>query len=316
MSWLDTHKKRMSYEGTTIKQSYEIQSANFLNHAFQDSPTFLVVTVDEEEYDARLITDKRYSVSSGYEVKKLLLRPYEIIPRGKIAKFNDEDWLVVFYDDKELAPKCHIRFCNNFLKFKNGNSYPCVIDNKVHVSQRIDEESFLNLPADRLVITISYNEDTKNIRELDRFIINGVAWEVQGFDSITGVLNGEGIMEVSVQKVPLKESEKPVEVPDPPIEDNPVVECLIEIVGANELEVGDSETFIGNVLLDGVLSSEKVSWSCSVGSINQEGVYTAPSETGKVSIIARYIHASDKNSFETVQSGKIVEIFDNNDWGW
>lgn len=313
MSWLDIHRKRLANEGASIREGYSIQTANLINAKFDYSPTFIQVLIDGEEYDARFVTEKAYSASSGIEIKKLIFRPYTRIPRGKYVQVDGRMWLIIYFDDNDMYPKAQIRFCNNVLKFKNGNEYPCILDNKIQSSSKVDEETYVNLPSDRMKVTVAYNEDTKNIKELDRFVFNGLAWEVQGFDRIVNVYDEEGIIEFAVKKVPLKEDEKE-EPTNPPIIPK---DYYIEIIGVDEVEINQSTTFVANVYVDGsLIPSVIIDWSTDKGTINTDGEFVAPSDTGMATIIAQYQYIDEEGITQTIRAEKQIEIFDNDDWGW
>lgn len=311
MSWLDIHKKRMINEGSTIRDAQVLQSVNFINEKFKDAPSFVSVLINGQEYDTRFVAERKYTASTGMAVHKLLFRPSVQVNRGDVAEFENRQWLILFFEESVLYPKAYIRPCNNVLKFKNGSQYPCICDSKVYASSSVDETAYVNLPSDRMKITVSYNKDTKDISELDRFVFNGIAWEVQGFDRITNVFNECGIVEFAVRKVPLKEEEKPI---DTPIE-IPKEDYFLEIIGAHEVEVNNTTRFTCNVYLNGVLTTGEIDWSTNYGAITPQGIFTAPANKETVVIQASFTYVDASSVTQTITTDKQIDVFDNDDWG-
>ena len=312
MSWLDIHKRRHANEGETLRDAYTSNAASFINHAFADSPTYTVVTIEDKEYEARLITEKKFTVASGYEVMKLLFRPNTEISNGKIVEIKDEKWLIVHTNTRQTSPKADIRFCNNVLEFDNGQSYPCVVDGNIRDTQKINEEYYVDLPSDKVSVLVPFNEDTRKIVEKDRFVINGIAWEVQGFDRITQVYNHEGIIELALKKVPLKESEKPTEPEKPPV---PLDDYHVEILGSDEVMIGSTTAYTSVVYLNGEVISTNTKWAASNGTIDEYGEFTAPSEPDYVGITAEYEYIDSDSNIQKIVGVLDVEVYED-DWGW
>lgn len=319
MGWLDIHKTRMKASGSNIRGAYMENTANFINNSIKDSPTYTVAEIEGIEYDTRKVTHKKFSDASGYEVEKLLFKPNTKINNGKIAKIEGEKWLIIFVEDRPIAPKAHIRLCNNELVFDNGNTYPCVIDTSMRDTRRINEEHYIDLPADALSILVEYNSDTYKIKEEDRFVIDGMAWEVQSFDRLSRVYNGNGIIELVLKKVPLRKDEE-VETPNMPDGNNGSVDngiYSIKIIGDVEVEIGHTSSYEVEVYKDGtLLPNADVLWTVDKGSIGQSGDYLAPNTSTNAVITARhtYINELDETSF--IEATKEIEVFDNDEWGW
>ena len=320
MSWLDVHKKRMVNDGTTIQESHEKNTEFFIETSFADSPTYLKekVIIDEEEYEARLIVSKRYTVASGYDTKALLFRPHTKVIVGKVAEFHDKEWLIVFFNDRELEPKAEIRLCNNNLFLKNGMRLPCVIDSKASDSQKIKEETFVDLSSDTLKVTIGYDNESKKIKENDRFIINETAFEVQGVNKYSNVYRGEGIIELAMKKVALKEDELPIEA----IPLIPASDYYIKIVGDDRIGINGKSQFNFELYIDSVLTTIEddgsVIWSTveGEGNITNKGLYSSPSTKGVTTIKVEYHYTDENNEFQVIHSEKEVEIFNPSDWSW
>ena len=312
MTWLDIHRRRATNEGGDIKNEHERQSVEFIRQGFKDSPSYIKMLINNIEYDTRSILDKRYNLANDVETKLLLLLPYETVNIGDIAVIGEDNWLVMFFNKMDLKPKVNIRFCNEMLKFDNGNAYPCVVDNKLQGFQTVDEFKQINLPADSLKITMTYNEDTRKIKELDRFVFNGSAFEVQAFDRVRNVYKGVGIIDMIVQKVPIKEGEV-VEVEKPLDEDKDII---IQIIGSNEMEINSSEEYVANVYENGILTNYNVIWNV-VGdaTVIPNGIVSTGNNTGMIELKAEYLQMQNGIPI-VIETTKKINVVDNDDWGW
>lgn len=217
MSWLSIHRNRHNINGLSIKEAHLKNTETFINEGFADSPSYCIVKVKNVDVEARWITDKKYSSNIGYEVKKLLLRPKTVINRGDYIVKDKEVWLTMFYSDNSVSPYAIAMFCNQSLSY-GENTYPCVFNSGVGQSQKINEGTQLLLPSDSAIVYVSSNTDTLNTKRLDRFVIDEQAWEVQAIDRTTTVLNGEGVISITVKKVPLKDEEVTENIPPVEIE--------------------------------------------------------------------------------------------------
>lgn len=313
MSWLDKHRDRLEAYGNTISKEQENNTVNFVNSTFEDYPSFERVLINEETYDVRVLTTKEYQTTSEYNINKLMFRPYTLINRGEyVRRDNDEIWLIAFYQNDKIFPNAHVRLCNNSLKFENGREHLCVIDNKLRNLQEVDQNKYQVLPSGTLAVTVQANEDTLQIEELQRFVINGKAWEVQVIDDVTNTINGIGVVQFIIKKVPRKESEIPVEEEE---EEIPNEDYYIEIVGVNELEIGKISNFTANVYLNGMLITQEVLWGVDIGTINEFGQFTAPNLKGESIIYVEFEYINAEDEVETIRSEKRITVFDNNDWG-
>ena len=319
MSWLDVHRRKLNISGSTIKESHQRANANFVNTSFNDSLSHLKVQIDDRILDARFIITREYNASSGIETEKLIFRPHtEGIRRGQYAEFKDRKWLIFFVGYDELCPKAHIKLCNKVLKFENGNQYPCVVENNIRNYQRIADLESINLITGTMKLMVQSNEDTWQIKETDRFIIDDLAWEVQGVDKVVYTNNREGVVELAIKQVPLSELEKE-EIANENTQPIPESDYHLEIIGKDKVEINKVSQYETNLYKDGVLVDKLdyiTTWSVDKGSISSDGMLFAPSNVTKIEIKSVYSYFDNSGNSQEKIASKIVEIYDNNNWGW
>lgn len=311
MSWLDKHRRK---QGGSIKESHAIANVNFANRNFNDSLAHQVVQIEDDYYDTRFIIKREYNTSSKASSEMLIFRPFTEVFRGQIAEFRKHKWLIFDVDTGELAPKAYIRMCNKILEFPNGNQYPCVVDSNIREYQSIKDMSRVNLMANIMKVMVTSNDDTWNIRETDRFIFDGKAWETQGVDRVVYTTNKSGVIEFVVEEVPLNENEKE-DIDKEPI---PEHDYYLKIVGDSEVEIDEELDYVAELYIDGVLqdmSSFIVSWDVDYGVISSDGRYQAPSKEGNATISAIYQYINTDGDYVNIEAIKKIEIYKSS-WGW
>lgn len=312
MSWLNTHRRK---QGASIKDSHALSNVNFANISFNDSLAHQVVQIEGEYYDTRFIIKREYNVSSKYEAEMLIFRPFTEVFRGQMAEFRNRHWLIYNVDTGELAPKAYIRMCNKTLEFDNGNQYHCVVDTNIREYQSIKDMSRLNLMSNIMKIMVASNEDTWQIRETDRFVIDGLAWEVQGVDKVAYTNNKEGVVEFVVNHVPLNEEEKNEIEASEDVSDSVY---SLKIIGDDEVAINTEFDYSTELYKDGLLIDESdyiISWDVDIGNISSDGRLVAPNKECTVSVSAIYQYIDSNNEFVNVSTNKDVAIF-KEDWGW
>lgn len=312
MSWLDKHRRQ---QGGSIKDSHTLTNVNFANRNFNDSLAHQVVQIEDEYYDTRFIIKREYNTSSKAESELLIFRPFVEVFRGQIAEFRNHKWLIFNVDTGELAPKGYIRMCNKTLKFDNGAQYPCVVDTNIREYQSIKDMARLNLMSNIMKVMVTSNEDTWNIRETDRFIFDGLAWEVQGVDRVAYTTHQSGVIEFVIQEVPLNEDEKEE------IEDGGIVadsDYNLKIIGKNEVALSTETDYTTELYRDGALVNAydyTTTWSTSDGDISSDGRLLSPNKVTEIDITATYQYVNADGNYEDIIATKKVDVFEDS-WGW
>jgi hypothetical protein len=162
---------------------------DIINHTFHESPNYTEVFLNGIKFDARL------SVEEDETRKTILFRPNTTIYKGDIVEANDKHYLINNTYDNDIYPTAFVDFCNEWLRWTNNNgeliTYPCVVKGKTY---DLNNDKFVIVSENTITISVSYNEDTKNISILQRFILNGKPFEIKGIDFLSDVAFGKGII--------------------------------------------------------------------------------------------------------------------------
>lgn len=215
MGWLDIHKDRLgiSHDNLGTKDEYTDDTIIYIQDTFSQSPSYRIVNIDGEEHGVRIINDRKYQTANEFEQNLVLLKPKTVIERGAYMSYFNEDtkkeetWLIVFYHYHKIYPKAYARYCTKHLDYANGISLPCVVTNKISSSAFIQENTEMTLPKDSLAVYVKATEDTMKTIEGDRFVIDGLSYEVQSINISMNTENGVGVVEMAIKKVPANHDE-------------------------------------------------------------------------------------------------------------
>lgn len=215
MSYLDLHKKKIGLLGHNCYSRNEQidNSKDFLNVTFSQSPLYEIVKIENKEYEVRIWEDKIQKNGNFYEQKELIFRPDTFVENGSyVVLINpvtklEEIWLILYYKADILTPKAFIRKCTKFLNY-NGEKYPCVVSTNISSSMEVEKNQELVLPKGHLLVYVKSTEDTMNIKENTRFLIDDNAYSVQTIENTINTENGIGIVTLTMKKVPVNFEEK------------------------------------------------------------------------------------------------------------
>ena len=215
ISFLDFHKKinHLQSCNDNYRKNYINNTKNAINQKFSQSPYYQIVIIENEKIEARVVSNKEYTASKGYETKKILFKSDYITNKGNYVEINNQQtqeqeiWLIMFFEKDIMQPKAYIEKCNKKIKCNNVE-YPCVITSNISLTTNVEENKNLVLPKNYLQCYVKATKDTLNIVENDRFIIDNNAYEVQNIDTISNVENEIGIVEMNLKKVPISNDEK------------------------------------------------------------------------------------------------------------
>ncbi len=221
-----------------------------------------------------LVTEHTNPLNQDKEDRKLKCSDSVNIKKGSSVRYEDKDWLVITNPKKrEVYILCKILPCTNTLTFQDPTNpsiiheIPCILADKTSVySDGINEGKYLTLADDQISITMPDNEliDSKYLNK--RFIFNHdkmYVFEVSKIDKLTQ----PGLMIVVMKKndynpatdrldLNIANYIESSEQPDPE-----PVGYSITIEGADEIRLGEVQTYIANVYADGVLVEKVVNWS-------------------------------------------------------
>lgn len=221
MSYWDKHLAYGQQEGMSTAEQHKNSTTQFINENFKDSPFYRVVKVNGIDTEVRI--NDVTSISRGrnidpvrYVGKYLLFRPNTKVNVGDIVELDNLSWLITDYQLNDIYPNAKISQCNNTLKYKIGTSkvqtgkdalgrpvystidtyvdppQPCIINTQI---QSVGLNNQIDLPKERLIITLTYNDNSKTIQINDEFMVNGSQYKVTHFD-FTHVVNGIGLLDI------------------------------------------------------------------------------------------------------------------------
>lgn len=272
--------------------------ANNISNSFTASPSYYNVLVNNQYKQGVHI------VSSRNGSKNVLSKPNETLNLGDIIHWSNFDWLVMYIDgDNNIQTKGNMLRCNNTLRFRDSNNlehtYSCVVENKLARYQELEVNRNMFYQTDGvLMIHYPYNEYTKKIREKDRLLLYGEAFEMQVVDRIVNVKNETGAISAILKSVSLTIDEQQAVKYD-----NAIV-----IKGWSSVEIGESvvynaEFYRDGELLDiGELENLVVIWDLisesNIGNLDNNGEFTAVNKgLGQVKVTYQY-----------TQNGQVVEV--------
>ena len=161
--------------------------------------TTLLTDVKEETYigsniyesiEARKSTITEYSVNilkDSNDSRRLTFKDCNHkVNRGLKYYFDDNYWLTYLDTDTEsVYSQVSVRRCNNVLKWLDKDSgkiltEPCSIGEEISgISPTVDKNIIIK--DSHLVLVVQNNEQTKNIKENQRFIISGIPYKVVAY---------------------------------------------------------------------------------------------------------------------------------------
>ena len=326
LDYYEKYRKRMYPGGNTVARSREVSTKNYVNYKFQDTPFYDEVIIIKDFKDESAYYKNKYDVQIYYEandsnVQNIYFRPDTWIDEGSYVLIEDKIWLLSsFIYHNGMQPKGKINYCNYHLKWEDGfNSfkYPAAVVNNLSAAQNLDDNQYIALSGDNVLILTQLNEDTNKIKHKDRFTLNSKAWEVQAIDSISGYKNDLGILYLAVKNVPIKDEEKKDED-----------EILEE-----EIDLNEDDYFIYIDGLDEVIINREVKYKVklyykeeeinkddynviwdvdneNLATINEDGLLEIGNEPGEIKIKVICEHIIDEQANETyeITSEKDVRI--------
>jgi hypothetical protein len=161
-----------------------------------------------------------------FTLKFMLLKPNTIVNIGDIVAITDEqtqivvNWMVSdFISDNPLFPKAKIEKCNFELQVKTGEekilcgyddfkapvyaitpTYATMQSILRNTISNIALNSEINLPSERMLISVTFNDTSKLIKENDEFDIYGRQYKVIGID-FSNVHSDKGIIILTTERV-------------------------------------------------------------------------------------------------------------------
>jgi hypothetical protein len=182
MSIREANANRVLQLGNTNSERTKNSMITMINREFSSSPSYHETLRNNVPQGFQIVDEN--AITKNPNKKRVLCKPDEDINIGDDIIWNTEHWLCTNVDsDKEIYAKGIIERCNNTLKWQTSTGeikeYPCIIQDKTSVySTGVEENKYLSLADDQILITIQYNNDTKQLRQDKRFIFNHSEYEI------------------------------------------------------------------------------------------------------------------------------------------
>lgn len=199
MAYIDDYKARLQAYGNTHSEVKDNTTADLINKTFVNSHEYKVVSIGGANVDTRVKPGK------DYKNKSLLFRPNAVAHIGELITFDSESWLVFdFTFNEKVFPKADIQLCNEIIRWKDRDGslveYDCVAAASRYIKYDIRANRYdVELLQGGMFVYVSLNEDTRNIKPSQRFIIGGSVYEISGIDDLTFVNRGKGLIQFTTK---------------------------------------------------------------------------------------------------------------------
>ena len=222
---MDDYMARINATGNTIKDSQFHSTSKFIESTFADSPFYKVVKWNGNDLETRLmdvnsITRSNQLMPVQYGIKFALFKPNVVMNLGELLQIDTDYWMVTdFTSDNTLFPKAKIQICNFELQVKTGETKtllgyddfkrPVYDEQPTYATMQsilkntvgnITLNSEVNLPSEKMLITITYNDTSKLIKENDEFDMYSRQYKVVGID-FSNVYSDKGIITLTTERV-------------------------------------------------------------------------------------------------------------------
>jgi hypothetical protein len=197
------YERRLKIDGETFKDRQINSLKDAILEDFEDSPSFHSVKIDDIDRGVQILDEN--AINKNPNKKRVLCKPDEDINTGDEIFWKNKYWLCTNVDsDKEIYAKGIIEKCNNTLKWQTSTGeikeYPCIISDKTSVySSGLEENKFITLGDDQILITIQNNSDTSQIEVDKRFIFNHSKNDIYKLSKVQSLIQ-EGILYLTMTK--------------------------------------------------------------------------------------------------------------------
>ena len=196
---MDMYNYRRRLSNDNSMEAMKNNTIAFVENTFREAPNFKEVFLNGYKKDARIDSEIRKFKSSNH--LSVLFRPNTKVYKGDIVEFDTTHWLVKDIVDNPIYPSATVEFCNEWLRWIDDEGlskvYPAVVISKKY---DLNQDEQIIIAENTLTIRVSYNNDTKKIKHLQRFIINDTPYEIRGIDAISNVNLGKGFIELKAQQ--------------------------------------------------------------------------------------------------------------------
>lgn len=210
---LEIYAERVAVRGGSLRKRYELDTENFIEANFADSPTFREIEVYEKNLNLGFFPVRVNMIERMGNIRNILLPPHVDLNVGNMAEFENRRWLIfdkygfkedhvkltamrtnynlVWRDEKGIEKSIRCYASSSDIGSKSKQSRANIEYNKYDV----------RLPFGQLYVFVETRDETEKIDLNFRFIINNIPYEVIGIDNTTHVEDGYGIIHFTVKRV-------------------------------------------------------------------------------------------------------------------
>jgi hypothetical protein len=192
---MDLYNYRRRLANGTAMEEMTNTTKVIVDNTFREAPNFKEVFLNGYKTDTRIDTEKDSNELS------ILFRPNTKVFKGDIINFDSTHWLVNNTNDNPIFPTAYVDLCNEWLRWIDDTGvskvYPAVVISKKY---DLNQDEQIIIAENTLTIRVPYNNDTKKIKHLQRFIINDIPYEIHGIDAISNVNLGKGYIELKAEQ--------------------------------------------------------------------------------------------------------------------
>jgi S-adenosylmethionine:tRNA-ribosyltransferase-isomerase (queuine synthetase) len=192
---MDLYNYRRRLSNNTAMDEMTNTTKVIVDKTFHEAPNFKEIFLNGYKTDARINTAKDNNELT------ILFRPNTKVFKGDIINFDTTHWLVNNTNDNPIYPTAFVSLCNEWLRWIDDTGttkvYPAVIVTKKY---DLNQDEQIIVSENTLTILTPFNNDTKKIKHLQRFIINDIPYEIHGIDAISNVNLGKGYIELKAEQ--------------------------------------------------------------------------------------------------------------------
>ena len=175
MNYLDVYKKRVSHNGTSVKDAYNKSTDRLLNAKFKDDNSYKLCKYRDIN-DCDVDSEKEVRIANNTNkiyVKYVKLRPHDTLNIGDLLYFDDNWWVIKEFEYNLPMPKGTSYKCIQTLNYKGLlEPIPCWCDNSSYGVKGEIETTYMASVDGKIQFYVQNNKYTKCIQNGWRFIFD------------------------------------------------------------------------------------------------------------------------------------------------
>lgn len=330
----EDYKNKIGVIGSNIRTANRKSSIQIMEYGFNDSQSYRQVFIDDEPYDARVISDSKTTVRGGNGNYVIQFRDNFNPPAGTYVDIPDINgdlftWLILYESDSILFPKHIIKKCNYYLKWKNRKDeiverWAVFNDNtKIMDGDRKYNNNKITLPYYSTSLILPCDYETINLLPEQRFLIDHEnkegypdAWIINNKNVISKRFTGyEGVVEISIEKHQFNFDTDNADLmvadyykyydPVKEIDTEATYDCRIVYNNSPELKMGmPDKVYTAEIYTNGIkVNDPKITWEVIIPEDNKEH-FTYDIDNNKLNI---------KCVFDGALNGSFIRLVAKND---